>query len=383
MERGEQTVLYVIGENPVQSEADAARDAASSERCDFLVVQDIFLTATASWPTSSCPRPRRGPRARAPSRTPSGGSSGSARRSSRRRGTRRPVDHRGARPADGRDWGWDGPRTPGTSSARSRPSTPACRTGVSRSSAGSSGRATTRTTRASCSSTAGSGRTRCPATACRFVPVEHDPRSTELDDDFPIRLTTGPPARLVTTPASRPAATVAAAARRDDRPLAGGRRDYGVRRGRARRIASRAARSSAVSGSTRTRPGLAFMTPHFPDDVETNNLTSRRDGSEVGHGRVQGDGHPDRQESIPRRSAPTPKPRSREVRAEPVRRRARRSASDDDPGPDQHRQRRGPGRRALRALHETLGWTPAAARRSRGEIGLVSERPIRIHGNFG
>ena len=38
----------MIGENPAQSEADQQRAAAPARgRCDFLVVQDIFLTATA------------------------------------------------------------------------------------------------------------------------------------------------------------------------------------------------------------------------------------------------------------------------------------------------------------------------------------------------
>ena len=47
MERGELGTLYVIGENPVQSEADQARAKAIIETRDFLVVQDLFLTKTA------------------------------------------------------------------------------------------------------------------------------------------------------------------------------------------------------------------------------------------------------------------------------------------------------------------------------------------------
>ena len=39
--------LYVIGENPVQSEADQKRAKHLLSTRDFLVVQDIFLTATA------------------------------------------------------------------------------------------------------------------------------------------------------------------------------------------------------------------------------------------------------------------------------------------------------------------------------------------------
>lgn len=39
--------LYVIGENPAQSEADVAQAIETLRGLDFLVVQDIFLTATA------------------------------------------------------------------------------------------------------------------------------------------------------------------------------------------------------------------------------------------------------------------------------------------------------------------------------------------------
>ncbi len=47
MERGELRTLYVIGENPAQSEADGKRANELLEGLDHLVVQDIFLTRTA------------------------------------------------------------------------------------------------------------------------------------------------------------------------------------------------------------------------------------------------------------------------------------------------------------------------------------------------
>jgi formate dehydrogenase major subunit len=47
MERKELNALYVIGENPAQSEADAARAIDVLRGVDHLVVQDIFLTKTA------------------------------------------------------------------------------------------------------------------------------------------------------------------------------------------------------------------------------------------------------------------------------------------------------------------------------------------------
>ncbi len=47
MEHGEMTGLYVIGENPAQSEADQNRVVNLLKGLDHLVVQDIFLTRTA------------------------------------------------------------------------------------------------------------------------------------------------------------------------------------------------------------------------------------------------------------------------------------------------------------------------------------------------
>jgi formate dehydrogenase major subunit len=47
MERGELSALYVIGENPAQSEADQTRARELLTGLDCLIVQDIFLTKTA------------------------------------------------------------------------------------------------------------------------------------------------------------------------------------------------------------------------------------------------------------------------------------------------------------------------------------------------
>jgi formate dehydrogenase major subunit len=46
IEHGELRALYVIGENPAQAEADAGRARRLLESVDFLVVQDILLTRT-------------------------------------------------------------------------------------------------------------------------------------------------------------------------------------------------------------------------------------------------------------------------------------------------------------------------------------------------
>src|SRR3989475_654591 len=47
MDRGDLTAVYVIGENPIQSEADQHRAIRLIEGLEFLVVQDMFLTRTA------------------------------------------------------------------------------------------------------------------------------------------------------------------------------------------------------------------------------------------------------------------------------------------------------------------------------------------------
>ena len=47
MERGDLTAVYVIGENPIQSEADQHRTIKLMNDLEFLVVQDMFLTRTA------------------------------------------------------------------------------------------------------------------------------------------------------------------------------------------------------------------------------------------------------------------------------------------------------------------------------------------------
>ena len=47
MERSELKGVYIIGENPAQSEADVSRTRRLLSELDFLVVQDLFLTRTA------------------------------------------------------------------------------------------------------------------------------------------------------------------------------------------------------------------------------------------------------------------------------------------------------------------------------------------------
>ena len=73
MERGELTTLFVLGENPVQSDADAHTSRSCSTGLEHLVVQDIFLHRDRrDGATSCCPPRPAGARPRARSRTASG-----------------------------------------------------------------------------------------------------------------------------------------------------------------------------------------------------------------------------------------------------------------------------------------------------------------------
>src|SRR5207247_2552957 len=66
MEHGELTTLYVLGENPVDSEADRHRAVKLMRGLEFLVVQDRFTRRRPNSLTSSCPGPPAGAKPRAP-----------------------------------------------------------------------------------------------------------------------------------------------------------------------------------------------------------------------------------------------------------------------------------------------------------------------------
>ena len=182
MDRGELTALYVIGENPLQSEADRHLTERRLRGLDLLIVQDIFLTATAEIADVVFP-------AAAAWAETEGTVTNSERRVQR---VRKALEPPGEARDDlwivfelarrlGHDWGeapprrvWDEVRALSPVHRRHELRS------VSRPWAGSSGRATTRTTRASCSSTAGCGRTRARQPRSPFVPVEHDPPVDKL-----------------------------------------------------------------------------------------------------------------------------------------------------------------------------------------------------------
>ena len=192
MERGDLKALYVVGENPAQSEADAVhtmrrhRIARPHRRPGHLPdphraeIADVVLPASASWCEAE------------------GTVTNSERRVQRvRRALIRPGRHAMTSRSSARSPRGSAPtgatrprRRSGTSSARCRRCTRAWRT------AGStkpvcSGRAGTRSIPASNSSTHASGTSRSPAHGHPSVVVVHELPVDELSDEFPIRLTTG------------------------------------------------------------------------------------------------------------------------------------------------------------------------------------------------
>ena len=108
-----------------------------------------------------------------------------------------------------------------------------------------------------------------------FMAVDHSPPVDQLDDDFPLRLTTGRRLESFNTGVqsgqfSSPLHVGGEALRVS--PEDGAR--YGlVDGGRARVASRRGAIEAPVAFDTTLRPGLAFMNLHFPELADTNVLT--------------------------------------------------------------------------------------------------------------
>ncbi len=275
MERGELRSLYVIGENPCQSEADVARARRLMEGLDHMVVQDIFLTATArmadvvlpasaSWceaegtVTSSERRVQRVRRALAPP--------GQARDDLR-------ILADLAR-ALGHEWGevtaesaWDelrslSPMHAGMSYKRLEELDGIqwpCPDETHPGERFLHGRLHEDPVR---------------GPKAPFQPVEFEPPVDRLDESFPIRLTTG--RRLDSFNTGVQTGGYTSPLRRgesiDIHPEDAA--SLGVTNGETVRVSSRRGSVDVPVRLDETlRPGLAFMTLHFPDDVATNLLT--------------------------------------------------------------------------------------------------------------
>jgi formate dehydrogenase major subunit len=275
MEHGELRALYVLGENPMQSEADAKKARRLLEGLEHLIVQDIFLTKTAevahvvlpaaaSWCESEgtvTSSERRVQRVRKALDPPGGARddidilSELARRLGRDWG--RPTaleawnELRGLSPwhagmsyerleaLDGLQWPCPHENHPGSMLLHDR-----------------------------------LWRDPVEGPLAPFSPVEFAPPVDELSDEFPTRLTTGRRLDSFNTGVQTGGYTS---------PLRRGEsidlhpdeaRRLGVVEGEVVRIVSRrGAIQAPVHLDDGLRPGLAFMTLHFPDEVETNVLT--------------------------------------------------------------------------------------------------------------
>jgi formate dehydrogenase major subunit len=276
MEHGTLRSLYVIGENPAQSEADQTRAIGLLEGLDHLVVQDIFLTRTAKMADVVLP-------ASASWAEAEGTVTSSERRVQR---VRKALDPPGEARDDveivyelGRRMGVD------LGSPRAEDVWNELRT-LSPMHAGMS--------YAHLEELGGiqwpcwdethpgdqflHGRLWDAEVEVRapFQPVEHDPPVDVLDDDFPIRLTTGRRLESFNT-GVQTGGYDSPLHQRDPiairlAPEDGAR--YGVADGgRARIVSRRGAVEAPVRYDDTLRPGLAFMNLHFPDQVETNILT--------------------------------------------------------------------------------------------------------------
>ena len=275
MEHGELKAVYVVGENPAQGEADQQRAQRLLEGLDHLVVQDLFLTRTAELADVVLP-------AAATLGEVEGTVTSSERRVQR---VRKAYDAPGEARDDieivyelgrrlGHDLGspaaedvWNelrslSPMHAGMSYARLEELGGIQWPCVDEDDPGAlfiHGRLWDDVVED-------------PAP---FQPVEHDPPVDKLDDDFPLRLTTGRRLESFNTgvqtggyesPLHVGGEAILLAPEDGER--------YGVADGARVRIVSRRGYVEAPARyDANLRPGLAFMNLHFPDEVATNVLT--------------------------------------------------------------------------------------------------------------
>lgn len=277
METGELRAVYCIGENPAQSEADSEQAVRRLTALDHLVVQDIFLTRTAELADVVLP-------ATAAWAETDGTTTNSERRVQRVRAALTPPgearedidiicamaerlghdwkfedseavwnelrslspDHFGMtyeRLAEHQGLQWPCPDTEKLPSsflhARLWETDPARR-----------------------------------GPAAPFGLVQHDPPVDLTDESYPLRLTTG--RRLDSYNTGVQSGSYASPLRRGEyiELCPEDAEHYGVAVGEEVRVSSRRGSVTApVWVDPGLRPGLAFMTMHFPDEVDTNQLT--------------------------------------------------------------------------------------------------------------
>jgi formate dehydrogenase major subunit len=275
MEEGKLSSLLIVGENPAQSEADQKRAVRLLRGLRHIVVQDIYLTATAEMADVVLP-------ASASWSEAEGTVTNSERRVQRSRQALEPPH--GARDdieilsqlarRMGREWRYE--------------STEAVWAEVRALSPMHTGMTYPRL------EALGGIQWPCPSSdhpgtptlhtrlwsrplegpAAPFSAVEHEPPVDKLSDSFPLRLTTG--RRLDSFNTGVQSGRFVSPLRRGetiDLHPADARR-LGIAEGEMVRVVSRrGAVKAPVRLDAGLRPGLAFMTLHFPDEVPTNRLT--------------------------------------------------------------------------------------------------------------
>jgi predicted molibdopterin-dependent oxidoreductase YjgC len=275
MDRRELTALYVIGENPLQSEADRHLTEQRLGSLDFMVVQDIVLTATAEIADVVLP-------ASASWAEAEGTVTNSERRVQR---VRKALDP----PGDARDDLWiiyELARRLGTNWGEAsaektwdelRQVSPVHR-GMTYERLEALGGI-----QWPCWDEQHPGELflhsrlwedPVPGLRAPFVPVDHDPPVDKLTEDFPIRLTTG--RRLDSYNTGVQSGSFTSPLRRgeslDISPEDAA--SMGLEDGeRVRVVSRRGAVETPIRIDPSLRPGLTFMTMHFQDDVQTNILT--------------------------------------------------------------------------------------------------------------
>jgi predicted molibdopterin-dependent oxidoreductase YjgC len=275
MERGDLQALYVIGENPVQSEADQKRAKHLLSTREFMVVQDIFLTATAELADVVLP-------AAASWAETDGTVTNSERRVQR---VRKALEPPGEARDDlwiieeiarrmGADWGW---RSPEDAWNELRTLSPV-HTGMSYQRLEELGGI-----QWPCYDETHPGELYLhsrlwedpvPGNRVPFVAVDHDPPVDRLDDEFPIRLTTGRRLDSYNTGVQTGGYTSPLRRRESLDISPEDAAAYGLVDGELVRVVSRRGRVEApIRIDESLRPGLTFMTLHFQDDVATNLLT--------------------------------------------------------------------------------------------------------------
>ena len=275
MERGDLRAAYIVGENPARSEADQGRAVRLLSGLDHLVVQDIFLTHTAELAHVVLP-------AAAGWAESEGTVTNSERRVQRvRRALEPPAGARDdvdiicdlARRL-GADFGhptaeqvWDECRSLSPMHAGMRYSRLDELGGI----------------QWPCPDESHPGTQFLHARLWKdpiegapapFHAVEHDPPVDRLTDEFPIRLTTG--RRLDSFNTGVQTNEYTSPLRRDEALLIAPEdaSQLGVADGECVRASSRRGSVQVpVRVEPTLRPGLAFMTLHFPDQVATNVLT--------------------------------------------------------------------------------------------------------------